>query len=197
MADADEQLLKALATVLRKRGLRWYLFGARAAIFYGRPRYTADVDVTVAVDVADVPALIEDLKRAKLAVRKEALGGLKLAAFVGRSRVIPLEHLPTARPLDLVLAGDAFEAEFLTRAKIRSIGKVRIPVISPEDLIVTKIIAGRAKDLDDVAGVLRAQRRLNLARIRTLLRRIEEIMGQSDLLPMFEQLAASAPSKKK
>ncbi len=190
MADADQQLLKALATVLRKRGLRWYLFGARAAIFYGRPRYTADVDVTVAVDTAEVPALVEDLKRAKLAVRKQALGGLTLVSFIGRSRVLPLEHLPTARPLDLVLAGDAFETEFLKRAKLRSIGKLRVPVISPEDLIVTKIIAGRPKDLDDISGVLRAQRRLNLAQIRSLLHQIEEIMGQSDLLPLFEQQLA-------
>jgi hypothetical protein len=39
--------LGALAAVLDRAGVRWYVFGAQAVVAYGRPRLTADLDVTV------------------------------------------------------------------------------------------------------------------------------------------------------
>jgi hypothetical protein len=37
---------------MKERGLRWYLFGAQAAIIGGSPRLSADVDVTAQIDLA-------------------------------------------------------------------------------------------------------------------------------------------------
>ncbi len=60
-------------------------------------------------------------------------------------------------------------------------------VISPEDLIVTKILAGREKDIEDVRSVLRERiSSLALALIRATLALLEEALGQSDLRPLFE-----------
>lgn len=42
-------------------------------------------------------------------------------------------------PLDLVVAGDGLEQEFLARVVRVEVGGLRIPVISPEDLVVTKL----------------------------------------------------------
>jgi hypothetical protein len=54
-------------------------------------------------------------------------------------------------------------------------------------LIVTKVLAGRAKDLDDVRGIIAAQEEtLDLRRVRTLLRALEVALDRSDLLPCFE-----------
>ena len=41
------EALVALSRVAKELGLRWYLFGAQAAVLWGRARTTADVDVTV------------------------------------------------------------------------------------------------------------------------------------------------------
>jgi predicted nucleotidyltransferase len=50
-----------------------------------------------------------------------------------------------------------------------------IPVISPEDLIVTKILAGRSKDLEDVRGILKERRAsLDLDHIRETLDLLEQ-----------------------
>ena len=46
---ASVEVLASLAKVLRPRKIRWYVFGAQAAVFYGSPRMTMDVDVTIAV----------------------------------------------------------------------------------------------------------------------------------------------------
>jgi predicted nucleotidyltransferase len=53
-----------------------------------------------------------------------------------------------------VLAGPGLEEQFLARAVLVDIGGVRVPVMSPEDLVVTKILAGRPKDIEDVRGIL-------------------------------------------
>jgi hypothetical protein len=71
-------------------------------------------------------------------------------------------------------------------------------VIKPEDLVATKILAGREKDLEDVRSVLRErQDMLDLALIRTTLTSLEEALGQSDLLPVFERLLADLETRRR
>jgi hypothetical protein len=41
------ELLRELAAIFGGAGVRWYLFGAQAAILHGAARLSADVDVTV------------------------------------------------------------------------------------------------------------------------------------------------------
>jgi hypothetical protein len=182
-SDPISELLSALSAELSRLGSRWYLFGAQAVVLWGRPRLTADVDVTVEVDLDAVPRLLEGLERRgfELRVRRD------VDDFVARTRVLPLWYLPSQLQLDLVLAGPGLEEGFLERAVQVDVGGVAVPVISPEDLVVTKILAGRPKDLEDVRGIL-AERctRLDAGAIRAALRLLEEALGQSDLLPAFE-----------
>ena len=49
MRSPVADLLEDLGAALDTLGVRWYLFGAQAAILYGVARLTADVDVTVQV----------------------------------------------------------------------------------------------------------------------------------------------------
>jgi DNA-directed RNA polymerase subunit F len=60
-------------------------------------------------------------------------------------------------------------------------------MISPEDLVITKVLAGRPKDMDDVRGVLRERvQTLDIERIRGILDLLEQALGQSDLRRAFE-----------
>ncbi|HEU4886443.1 MAG TPA: nucleotidyltransferase, partial [Thermoanaerobaculia bacterium] len=80
------------------------------------------------------------------------------------------------------------EEEFLQRALSVDIAGTTIPVISPEDLIVSKILAGRPKDIEDIRGVIHERRdSLDAGRIREVLRLLEQALTQSDLLPVFER----------
>ena len=90
-------------------------------------------------------------------------------------------------PLDVVLAGPGLEEQFLDRVIAVPVGDFTVPVIAPEDLVLTKVLAGREKDVGDIRGVLHARAdSLDLGYIRRTLRVIEEAMGQSDLVPLFE-----------
>lgn len=185
---ASVELLIALKKILGPRRIRWYLFGAQAALVYGSARMTMDVDVTISVTQERVRPLVAALLKGGFASRTDDLD-----AFFTRSRVIPLAHKRTRMPLDLVVARDSLEATFLERARPIDIGGVRVPVISPEDLVVAKLFAGRPRDLGDVRSVLGAMGdSMDLRYIRALLGQLDEAEDRADLLPTLERLLGDA-----
>jgi hypothetical protein len=181
------ELLKSLAGVLPVWCDGWYLFGAQAVGVWGVPRLSADVDITVRLRAPETTAFVNGMREAGFDLRVT-----DAEDFARRTRVLPFVHRDSGIPLDAVLAGPGPEEEFLSRARTVVIEGVSVPVISPEDLIVTKVLAGRPKDVEDVRGIL-GQRGgdLDLGHVRRLLALLEDALGQSDLLPLFEaQLSA-------
>jgi predicted RNase H-like HicB family nuclease len=55
------EVLAALANAFSDLRARWYLFGAQAAIAWGRPRLTADIDVTGRLEPEDPERLVRTL----------------------------------------------------------------------------------------------------------------------------------------
>ncbi len=190
MRSPVADLLADLALALDEASVAWYLFGAQAAILHGAARLTADVDVTV--------RLPEAMSQETLAARIEQHGFRRRTvdpAFVERTRVIPFVHAPTNLPLDVVIAAPGIEDLFFDRAQVREIDGVRARVASPEDIAVMKVLAGRGKDLDDVTSILAAYGNvLDVGYVRKTLTLLEQALGQSDLLPTFEQLLARTRS---
>jgi hypothetical protein len=177
------ELLAALGGVFTRLGLRWYLFGAQAAILHGAARLTADVDVTVHTGEHSASALAAALEAAGFALRVPDVD-----RFVERTRVLPLVHTASAMPVDVVLAGPGLEEVFLSRAQARTVGQVAVPVVSPEDLVAMKILAGRPKDLEDAIAVLRAQaNHIVVERVRTTLALLERALDRKDLIPELER----------
>ena len=189
-ASDPADLLRALSSALRTYGCRWYLFGAQAVTIWGRPRLTADVDVTIRLESGSTEQLLATLGAAGF-----RLSFLCSDEFVRLTRVLPLVHESSGMPLDLVLAGPGLEEQFLDRAIVVQLDDLSVPVISPEDLIVTKVLAGRPKDVEDIRGLLRSRASsIDLDYIRRTLTMVEEALGQSDLLPLFATELARATS---
>lgn len=183
MQPAALELLRALSAVLDRWG-RWYLFGAQAVVAYGLPRFSADVDVTLAL-APDAPERF---------VRDMEAGGFTLRVddreFVRQTRVLPFVHAATGMPLDVVLAGSGLEDEFLGRAKTTDIGGVDVPLIDVADLVIAKILAGRPKDIEDARGLWRLRgSSVDRRRVLRLLRLLEAALGQSDLVSGFKSIS--------
>lgn len=183
--DTAAGVLAALGRTLNARKVRWYVFGAQAVIHWGRPRLSADVDITVGTPVEEARGLAAALMEAEFDPLVEDVEG-----FVERTRVLPIRHRPSGLPVDVVFGGSALENEFLERAIEARIAGVRVPMIAPEDLIVTKLLAGRPKDIEDVRGILSIRgATLELDCIRSVLSRLESALDRSDLVRELDRLA--------
>ena len=163
--------------------VRYYVFGAQAALLFGSPRLTADVDITVLLGDVTSEELAQTLVQHGFSLR------FTDPAFARTTRVLPVLHVSSAFPADVVLGGPGLEELFLQRSVVRSIHGLEVPVASPEDLIVMKVLAGRRKDEEDVVAVLSAQQgKLDLTQIRQTLHDLTVALAQDDLLPTFERL---------
>ena len=92
-----------------------------------------------------------------------------------------------------MLAGPGLEEQFLQRAVRVEIEGIAVPIITPEDMLVTKILAGRPKDLEDVRSVLLERAAtLDAERIRSTLAGLEEALAATDLVALFEAEHARA-----
>ena len=177
-----EVALGAFAKLATARRLRWYVFGAQAVNLYGFPRATADLDLTIEIAAEELAGFIDELEREGFEARFPDL------AFIAASRVIPVVHRTSGLPIDLVLAGPGLEQRFLDEVALMTVGRRKIPVLSPENLVVTKLLAGRPKDLEDIRELVAGRPDLDRDRIERTVRELESALEQSDLLPLFRRL---------
>jgi len=150
-------LEELLATVVCAAPSRSYaIIGAVARNAWAPPRATTDIDITVAADADTLRAI------------SEALGSVGYREARAH-RTDPIDSLPDIlifrsaagrpRQLDVLVAKTPFEHSVLERAVLIAVGRVEVPVASPEDLVVYKLLADRPRDREDVRAILRTQER--------------------------------------
>lgn len=183
MSSLDAEALAALRRGFDRLGIRWYVFGAHAAIHFGVRRATDDIDVTAELGTHTTQELVDVLAQEKLELRvprKDA------ETFVARTRVLPLLHAPTGLPVDVVLAGPGLETLFLDRARVVTVDGQEVPMATPEDLVIMKVIAGRPKDLEDARVLLATD--LDQNHVRSTLELMDRALDRNDLVKALEQL---------
>lgn len=180
-------LLHDLIPVVRRWGDTWCVFGAQAVGAHGVPRTTSDVDVTMRLSPHQPGAFARDMDSAGFSLRVPDVDD-----FVARTRVLPFRHRATRMDLDIVLSMSGLEEEFLSRAVDLEVDGLQVRVIGVEDLVITKILAGRPKDLEDARLVLKRKgRSVDRRRIRAVLAELEEALDQSDLLSALDEIDAA------
>jgi hypothetical protein len=182
------ELLGGLGDAFALLGVRWYLFGAQAAILHGAARLSADVDVTARLGEVSLGSLLAAVEARGFEPRVESP-----ERFAEETRVLPLVHRASQLPVDVVLAGPGLEERFLARAELREIEGIAVPLASREDLVVMKLLAGRPKDLEDVAALATGSG-LDLGYLRATLGELERAIDRSDLLPLLEGVLGRARS---
>jgi len=143
---------------LQRGQVRYLVVGGVAVVLQGHPRFTADLDLVVALDPSNARAAIAAL--ARLGYRPRApVDGAQFSDPKTRQRWIDEKGLTVfslwspahpATDVDLFVREPfPFDAAF-SRATIADLGDVKVPVASIEDLIALKRVAGRPKDLEDI-----------------------------------------------
>lgn len=151
------------------------VIGGVANLVWGEPRLTQDVDVTVALTEERVQEFIELLAQHFEILLPDPL------PFFREHRVLPLASAGGAR-FDLIWAGLPYEEAALERSVPHSLGGVAFRVVTPEDLIVHKLVSTRPRDREDVDGVLRRQRpTLDREYLDPLVQELAEVLERPEI----------------
>jgi uncharacterized nucleotidyltransferase DUF6036 len=116
--------------------------GAIALAWYRSPRATVDIDLNVTVRPGDMEPVLGALEHLGVSVSAAD------RAAIARDGQARLDW--DGSYLDLFCATLDLHEEMATRAREVDFGPVRIPILSPEDLIVCKAVFDRPKDWVDI-----------------------------------------------
>jgi hypothetical protein len=124
------------------------VIGGQAVLRHGEARLTKDIDLTLGVDVdrlADVLGVARDCSLEVL---------VDPSTFVAQTMVLPCRDPESGIRVDLVFSHSSYEREAVGRAESVRLGASDVRFATVEDLIIHKMVAGRARDLEDVRGIL-------------------------------------------
>jgi hypothetical protein len=158
--------LKDIAHIFETLSAKYAVMGGVAVRVYGIPRPTYDVDFTVALARDRLPSFFTYVTDYGYTVAPPYLNGW--IDEVGGMPVVKVRlYLQNhGIDIDVFLAESEFQQSLLSRRQREEVEGAGIWFVSPEDLILLKLIAGRPRDLVDVRDVLFTQGRLDEAYLR-------------------------------
>jgi hypothetical protein len=154
-AVMDEQLdfLQSIVRRLNAVGIPYMLTGSLALSIWARPRMTRDVDVVIDADLAAVSRLL-------LAFAADCYASPEAAADAVSSRTMfnVIHHASLLKADFILRKEEPYEREKFARRRTVDLAGLPIDVISPEDLILSKLQWRRetasARQAEDVRVLL-------------------------------------------
>jgi len=152
----QDELLRYAARCFDKHGIRYFVTGAVAAIAYGEPRLTNDIDI-----VADLDE--EKISRLKSCYPEDEFyfdEGSAIRAVQTRSQ-FNIIHPGSGLKIDIMITqGDEFDQSRFRRARrLKPFEDTEVDFASPEDMVLKKLDFYRQgvsdKHLRDIAGILK------------------------------------------
>ncbi|NTU50853.1 MAG: nucleotidyltransferase family protein [Candidatus Aminicenantes bacterium] len=152
----QDELLRHAARCFDAHGIRYFVTGAVAAIAYGEPRLTNDIDIVADLDEDTIPRLKScypadefyfDEGSARRAVRTKS-----------QFNII---HPGSGLKIDVMITqGDEFDQSRFRRARrLKPLEDTEVDFASPEDVVIKKLDfyrqGGSDKHLRDIAGILK------------------------------------------
>jgi len=178
-----EEILSRIGECLKRHELPYMIIGGQAVLLYGEPRLTRDIDITLGVNIdrlSDILAVAKELSLKPLPQEPEP--------FVEETFVLPAVEETTGIRVDFIFSFTPYELEAIGRAKKITIMGQEVAFAAPEDLIVHKIFAGRARDLEDVRSVVIKNRDIDFQYIRKRLAEFDAFSERKGFLKTFEGL---------
>lgn len=187
MNDDPLDLLRRVVRACEEASVQYAIIGAVARNAWAPPRATTDIDLAVAVDPTSYAALTAALAACDITIRRT----LSSEPTADVPDLVLLEGPPgLLRRLDFLIARTAFERDAIAQSVEVDLG-VRCRVVRPEHLIVYKLIAGRPRDFDDAAEVMRTRALAGAPVDEEIIRRWSEEWGIADRV---DQLLADVRS---
>jgi hypothetical protein len=144
-------LLTPIDKIFKKHQIRYVVIGGYAVAAWGEERATRDVDLLCSGDSRVVVRALEE-------------DHLRFEHRIGEfddpiSEVIRIEFGEDKDPfeIDVLIGIKGAPVGVFDRARILVIDELPIPVASPEDMILLKLLSGSARDLEDAGSIAQIQ----------------------------------------
>lgn len=142
--------VRALAGAFAAAAIPYAFGGAIALTYASEPRGTVDVDINIFLPESAADRVLSAV--AEL--------GVEFDAVVARAEVLRTGQVRLrwgSVPVDLFFAYDPFHDSCAARVREAVLEGEPIPVLSPEDLVIFKVLFDRGKDWIDIAQLLAVQ----------------------------------------
>lgn len=144
-----QNLLKRLARGLNRARIPYMVIGGQAVLLYGEPRMTRDIDITLGLGVDEVGRVLS-LTR---------LLGLRTIVkncrpFVQKTMVLPVVEPSTKIRVDFIFSFTEYGRQAIARSRTVRLGRTGVRFASLDDVIIHKVVASRARNMEDVRSIV-------------------------------------------
>ncbi|MEN3328417.1 MAG: hypothetical protein V7638_3224 [Acidobacteriota bacterium] len=177
------RVLASLTEWFKDQHVSYALIGGAAIGFLAQPRSTQDIDAVTWLDLAETAEFVKSGARFGFFPRIS-----DPIEFALKSRVLLLQHNQTKIDVDISLGALPFEQEMIERAIEFTTPELTVQVATPEDLIITKAVAHRKRDLLDIDNLVSVYPNLDLDRIRHWVGQFAAVLESPELVSDLENL---------
>ncbi len=143
-----ESTLIKISSLLDRRNIPYMLIGGYAMAMHGYARMTQDLDMSLGLDSDEIGRVLDAVKGSFFALSENPV------LFARDTNVLLLRDMVTGVRVDLIFTFIEFERRAIEESEEFEVAGEKIRVVSLENLIVYKILAGREIDKEDVAVIL-------------------------------------------
>jgi hypothetical protein len=165
-----------------KEMIPYAIIGGIALQFWGEPRFTRDVDVTIMIPLGKEGVVLKKILSAFIPRTPDPL------QFAQKNRVCLVKSKDGCE-IDISMGIPGYEEEVMRRTVECDIGEDhRVRICSAEDLIIHKAVAGRPQDLFDIESIIMRQaHKLNVKYIRKWLKEFSRLLESKEIIERFEE----------
>lgn len=177
-----KKLIIKITKALDKFNIPYMIIGGQAVLFYGEPRFTRDIDITLGIDVTDLDKFLKIISGLKF---KPMIKNVR--SFVSDTMVLPVNDTPSGIRIDFIFSNSEFEKEAIKRVKQIKYNGTTIKIASLEDVIIHKMVAGRPRDIEDIVAMLLKNTEYDSKYILSWLRKFD-LMLDKNLTTQFKKI---------
>jgi predicted nucleotidyltransferase len=175
------EALGEVCSFLEEQGVPYAVIGGLAVQHWGEPRATRDIDIV---------AMVQSHRQEEFlnAIVQRFHPRLPDAVPFAQRHGVLLVTAANGVPVDISLGIPGYEEEVMRRAiRVAFPGTRPVRLVTAEDLIIHKCVAGRPRDLEDIERILiRQGPALDLAYVRRWLREFAAATEDAEVCARFE-----------